>query len=422
MDSSLYSTIIISVLSSAFFSGMEIAFVSANKLQIELAKKQGNLTARAYSSFMKSPSRFITTMLLGNNIALVVFGIAMGDLLEPVFYSFVSNSIIVLLLQTIFSTLVILITAEFLPKAIFQINPNKALAIFAPPVFLVYYIFFPVVTFVNMLSNFVLKYIMRVDPKDAPIRFGMIDLDHLVKEATSSIEDNDEIENEIQIFQNALDFSNLKARECMIPRTEIVAHEIGESVEDLTETFIDTGLSKVLIYRDSIDNIIGYVHSSELFKRPPEIKNILLPISVLPETMPANEVLELLIQQKRSVAVVVDEFGGTSGLLTMEDVVEEIFGDIEDEHDQEELVEIDLGQNRYRFAARLEVDYLNEQYKLDLPEDEDYETLAGYIIHLHESIPDEGEVIKDDNFEFKVLQNSGKKIELVEVKVKSFDD
>lgn len=405
---------------SAFFSGIEIAFVSSNKLKIELDKKLGFWPAKIYSSFIQNEAKFITAMLLGNNIALVIYGIVMGELLEPKIAQYITSDILILLVQTVISTLIILVTAEFLPKVTFRINPNRTLALFAVPVVIVYGVLYVFVSFTLWLSELLMKYILRVETDQTNVAFNLVDLDHYVKEATAE-RDQEELENEIQIFQNALEFGSTKARECMVPRTEIVALENTESIDVLRETFIETGLSKIIIYRDNIDNVIGYVHSYELFKRPDAITKILLPISIVPESMAASEVLELLIKQKRSIAVVVDEFGGTSGLLTIEDVVEEIFGEIEDEHDKEELVEVKLNELEFRFAARLEVDYLNEEYDLNLPESSEYETLGGLIINHYERIPSEGETVNLDYYLLKVEKVSDKRIECVHVSRKSED-
>ncbi len=421
MDISSLFIILITLTLSAFFSGIEIAFVSANKLKIELDKKLGSWPAKVYSYFLQNESKFITTMLLGNNIALVIYGIVMGQLIEPVIGSYIENDVVILLAQTIVSTLLILVTAEFLPKVAFRINPNRTLSIFAVPVVIIYGLLFVFVSFTLWLSELLMKYVLRIETDHTSVAFNLVDLDHYVKEATAE-SDMEELENEIQIFQNALDFGSIKARECMVPRTEIVALEKDDSIEELRDTFVKTGLSKILIYKDNIDNIIGYVHSYELFKKPDAITKILLPISIVPESMPANEVLELLIKQKRSIAVVVDEFGGTSGLLTIEDVVEEIFGEIEDEHDHEELIELKLNEKEYRFAARLEVDYLNEEYDFSLPEGDEYETLGGLIIHLFESIPSEGETISVDGYVLKVEKVSDKRIECVHLRIKSQDN
>lgn len=415
--------ILISLFCSAFFSGMEIAFVSANKLKIELDKKQGDFAARLYSAVLSHQSKFITTLLLGNAAALVVYSTLMGQVLEGPIKAglegvpFLNSSVVVLLAQTIVSTLLILVTAEFIPKAIFRVNPNEKLGLFAPLAFpLIAPLFFVIWLLFFILSVF-LK-LFRVDISESELAFGKIDLDNYLREATSKVEDEDELEHEIQIFQNALDFARVKVRECMIPRTEIVALDLEDSISDLREQFVETGLSKILIYRDNIDNLIGYTHSYELFNRPEAIKKILLPISIVPETMPANEVMELLIKQKRSVAVVVDEFGGTSGMVTMEDVVEEIFGEIEDEHDTENLIEEVMRDGEYLFSARLEIDYLNEKYRLDLPESEDYETLAGLIFHVQEDIPSEGENIHLERFEIVVKEVSENRIDLVKIRQK----
>lgn len=419
MDTNSLLLIIPAIAASAFFSGMEIAFVSANKLKIELSKKQGDLSGKLYSKFMKTPGRFITSMLLGNNIALVVYGIAMGVLLTDLLSDQITSAGLMLVVQTVLSTGIILIFAEFLPKTLFSKNPNGALKLFSAPVVLYYYLMYPVVFVVSSISNFILKYIMRVTTDSAKIRFGMVDLDHLVKEATSSSDDSHDLDTEVQIFQNALDFSNVKTRECMIPRTEIVAFEVNDSVRDLHQKFIETGYSKIIIYRESIDNAIGYVHSSEMFKNPESIKSVTLPVSVVPESMPANELLEMLISKKRSIAIVLDEFGGTAGLVTIEDVIEEIFGDIEDEHDTDELTEQKVNENSFRFSGRLEVDYLNENYNLEIPESEDYETLAGYIISQCESIPEEHEVIDNERFEIKIIKSEAMRIDEVLLKVKT---
>lgn len=421
MDSHPALVILVSVIFSAFFSGIEIAFVSANKMELEVDKSQGMLPAFFYRPF-QTADRFITAMLLGNNISLVIYGLAFGNLFMALVGDSISNSIAQLLIQTIFSTLIILFTAEFLPKALFSINPNRALRVFALPVTITYYILFPLVIIVNSISKGVLKYIMGVEYEEKKLSFSIVDLENYVTESgNSSREDEAEQEKElkVQIFKNALQFRDAKARECMVPRTEIVAVELNTDVNELRHTFVDTGLSKILVYKENIDNIIGYVHSSELFKKPEFIKSILLPISIVPETMPANEVLELLIAQKRSIAVVVDEFGGTSGMLTIEDVVEEIFGEIEDEHDNDEMIETKLSKDTYLFSARQEVDYINEEYKLNLPESEDYETIAGLIFHVHESIPEQGEEIEYSDFKFVIEKVSQKRIELVKLILKS---
>lgn len=410
----------LSLVFSAFFSGMEIAFVSSNKLRIELDKKQGKFPARILSIFVERPSKFIAAMLLGNNIALVVYGLGMAQLIEPSLREYVANDVIVLLVQTIVSTLIILVTAEFLPKTIFHSNPNWWLGLMAVPLMLIWFLLYVPTLITVWLSNLVLR-MLKLEVKEEQPAFGRVDLDNYVKEMTERTEEQEELDAEIQIFQNALEFSKVKARDCMVPRNEIVALDVEDSIDNLREKFIETGLSKILIYRDNIDNIIGYTHSYELFKRPEHIKNILLPISIIPEAITANNILEMFISSSRSVAIVVDEFGGTSGLVTIEDVVEEIFGEIEDEHDVEALPEEQLSEVEFKFSGRLEIDYLNEKYKLSLPESEDYETLAGLILFHLERIPESEDVIEVDSFIFTISEVSDHKIDLVHVVVKPED-
>ncbi|MCE2495968.1 MAG: HlyC/CorC family transporter [Flavobacteriales bacterium] len=417
MISTLIAIVLASILFSAFFSGMEIAYISSNKLQIELQNKQGDFASRLLSHLMTQPSRFIATMLVGNNIALVVYGIFMAQWIEPTLYRFLANDVAVLLIQTLFSTLVILILAEYVPKAIFALYSNQLLRIFALPVLLLYYVLFPVVGLIMGISRFLLKVIFRADANDEKPMFSRIDLDNYVRQHTED-DSRDDVENEVQIFQNALDFGKVKARECMVPRTELVAMEVGDSIEELRKRFIDTGLGKILIYKENLDNIIGYVHSFELFKKPKQIRSILLPLSMVPESMPASEVLNLLIRERKSLAIVLDEFGGTSGLITIEDVIEEIFGEIEDEHDSQDLIEETLSENKYLFSARHEIDYLNEKYKLDLPESEQYETLGGLITHHYESIPEKDEVIVINPFIFTIKSSHNTRIDEVILRVK----
>ncbi len=416
MDNYVWGVILITLILSAFFSGMEIAFVTANKFKIELDTKQGDILSAILSKFLKHPSRFIGAMLVGNNIALVIYGIFMAQILAPIIGSYTGNESLILMVQTIVSTIIILITAEFLPKAIFRINPNSILRFFAIPIGLLYYILLIPMFLIIGLSELILKYVFRMENVTEDLNFGRIDLEHYLRDATDRIdEDKQEMDHEIQIFQNALDFSKVKARECMIPRTEVMALEVEQSIEELRQVFIESGYSKVLIYRDNIDNIIGYVHSFELFKRPESIKSILLPVLIIPQSMSANEILELFITQRKSVAVVVDEFGGTSGILTIEDVMEEIFGEIEDEHDKEELTEEKISSTEYLFSARLEIDYLNDTYKLDLPEGDTYETLAGLIISYHESIPKADTKCIIGAYELTVVKVSENRIELIRI-------
>lgn len=422
MDSYQWGVILSMLVFSAFFSGMEIAFVSANKLKIELDGKQGDFFAKIISNFLKRPSRFIGAMLVGNNIALVVYGIFMAKILEPKIAAFTDSELVILLLQTILSTLIILVTAEFLPKTLFRINPNLMLRFFALPLFIIYWIMFVPMLLVIGISELLIKIFSPQLSSDEDLNFGRIDLEHYLKEGTENSLSQEEVDHEIQIFQNALDFSKVKARECMIPRTEIVALEMEEDLEKLKDKFIETGLSKILIYRDNIDNIIGYTHSFELFKKPESIKSILLPLPIIPMSMQANEILEIFIQQKRSIAVVVDEFGGTAGIVTIEDIIEEIFGEIEDEHDKEVLVETRINEHEFLFAARLEVDYLNDEYNLGLPESDNYETIAGLIIDTFESIPTMNEQIQKDQFVFTVKKVFQNRIDLVHLKVLEQDN
>jgi putative hemolysin len=413
MTSPFILFLLLAMVASALFSGIEIAFVSANRLKIELDKNRGDLTAKLLANFLRQPANFIGAMLLGNNIALVIYSIVMAKFLEPLILGYVSgNEMIVLLIQTIISTMVVLVFAEFLPKTLFRINPNKVLSIAAIPLTIIYYILLPFTYFTVGISNIILR-IFNVDTSESDLAFSKIDLEDFVANIQGSREEGDEVDSEIQIFKNALSFAEVKVKECMVPRTEILALEIESSIEELQQQFIETGLSKILIYRKSIDNIIGYTHSKELFKQPDSIKSILLPVSIVPEVMTANEVLKKLLKERRSVALVVNEFGGTSGILTIEDIIEEIFGEIEDEHDKEELLELVISENVFQFSARVEIDYLNEKYKLNLPESEEYETLGGFLINIHESIPEKGEIISSEGTVFTVNEVSDNKIEII---------
>lgn len=405
--------ILVCLVLSAFFSGMEIAFVSANRFKIEVDKKQGRLSASIIAGLLKQPSRFISTLLVGNNIALVVYGITMAKILEPWIMSYTSSESITLLIQTILSTLLILVTAEFMPKAFFRINPNRMLEVFAVPAKVFYVVLYPLVWVIDRFSRQILATLFKVKLDEEKMTFGRSDLDEYVNEFSSNNDEEETIDSEIQIFRNALNFSDVKVRECMIPRTEITAMEINEDVELLRDKFVDTGLSKILIYRDEIDNIIGYVHALELFQKPKNIKNIIRPISLVPESTKVKDLLKLFGQQHRSVAVVLNEFGGTAGMVTVEDIIEEIFGDIEDEHDKEQQIEEKIGDNQYRLSGRLEIDYINQEFNLDLPESDSYETLAGFIIEHHQSIPSLDEVIRVDKFEFVVSKVDSTRIDEV---------
>ena len=416
MSSVFWIFLLLAMTASALFSGIEIAFVSANRLKIELDKNKGIFSAKILSYFLKQPAKFIGAMLLGNNVALVIYSIVMAKLLEPLIVLHITqHEVFILLFQTIISTLVVLFFAEFLPKALFRINPNKVLTIAAIPLTIIYYILYPFTYITVGISTLILK-MFKVDTSESDLAFSKIDLEDFVANIQEREEAGEEVDSEIQIFKNALGFSEVKVKECMVPRTEIVAMEEKELIADLKQRFIDTGLSKILIYRETIDNIIGYVHSKELFKNPASISAILMPVSIVPEVMLVSKVLKKSLNERRSIAIVVDEFGGTSGILTIEDIIEEIFGEIEDEHDQEGEIEQQLNENTYLFSARIEIDYINEKYKLNLPTAEEYETLGGYIINLHESIPEKDEVITTDDNLFTINEVSGNKIESVTIK------
>ncbi len=414
--------IVVSLLFSAFFSGMEIAFLSANKLKIELDNKQGFFSAKLLSRFLQQPSKFIGSMLVGNNISLVLYGIFMAVWLEPIVLGWGLSGVLSMLVQTIISTLIILFMGEFIPKTLFRINPNSILNIVAIPLQLLYFILWVPMFVMVGLSKLILKYLFKVDTTDQTVSLGRTDLNNYVKEISQTAErQSDEVDHEIQIFQNALDFSKVKARDCMVPRTEIVAIPFDESIDKLRTLFIESGCSKILVYKESIDNIIGYVNSSRLFMHPKSVTEIMVPIIFIPETISAQEVLESFIRENKNLSVVLDEFGGTSGILTIEDIIEEIFGDIEDEHDKEDLLEEVLGEHRFHFAGRLEIDYLNEKYKINLPESDEYETLAGFILHKSEHIPDLNSIIEIDQFIFKVTGVTNVRIESVLVQIKAED-
>ncbi|MBS9462003.1 HlyC/CorC family transporter [Flagellimonas sp. 389] len=425
MDTSLL-IIIFSLLFSAFFSGMEIAFISANKIHIEIEKKQEGFFAKVLTWLTEKPSKFIATMLIGNNIALVIYGLFMGEVLMEWFQSILPSSSgflnalltdFSLLSQTVISTLVILVTAEFLPKVLFQIYSNTLLKIFAIPAYFFYLLFSFISWFVIKVSDFILRVFFKTDGDEVQLAFTKIELGDYITEQMETVEEEDEVDSEIQIFQNALEFSTVKAREVMVPRTEITAVEIDETPKNLTKLFSETGLSKILVYKESIDEIIGYVHSYELFKKPRTIKSILLPVEFVPETMLIQDILNVLTKKRKSIAVVLDEYGGTSGIMTVEDIIEELFGEIEDEHDTTDLHEEQVSENVYKFSARLEVDYINENYKLELPKSDEYETLGGLIMNEIGEIPEQDSEIKIDDFIFHILEVSNTKIDLVSVHV-----
>jgi len=405
---------------------MEIAFISANKIHIEIVKKQDGFLAKVLTRLTKKPSKFIATMLIGNNIALVIYGFFMGELLMNWFTSMgpstnaFLNGLLTnfsLLTQTIISTLIILLTAEFLPKVLFQIYSNSLLKILAFPAYLFYILFSFISDFVIKVSDFILKNFFGTAGDEVQLAFSKVELGDYITEQMETVEEEDEVDSEIQIFQNALEFAAVKAREVMVPRTEITAVELHETPKNLAKLFTETGYSKILVYKDTIDNVIGYIHSYELFKKPKTIKSILLPVEFVPETMLIHDVLNVLTKKRKSIAVVLDEYGGTSGLMTVEDIVEELFGEIEDEHDTTDLIEEQVNETTYKFSARLEVDYLNEQYKIELPEDDEYETLGGLIVNEIGEIPEKDSEIKIVGFLITILEVSSTKIDLVTLQV-----
>jgi CBS domain containing-hemolysin-like protein len=425
MDPGPLLLIVLSLIASAFASGVEIAFITSNKFKLELDKKQRIFGAEIISYFSSRPRMFIATMLIGNNIALVIYGIAMGDLITDTLEQQFNSLFLqlgpygVLTIQTLLSTFVVLIFGEFIPKVLFSINPNRWLNYLAVPIAIWYGVLWIFSVIVTGISQLFLRLFPSGKKHEEAVAFGRIDLDHFLTEATGSIDRSKEFDHEIQIFQNALDFSKVKARDCLVPRNEIVAVEITDNIALLKQRFIETRLSKILVYRENIDHIIGYVHSFELFKKPEHIQHVLRPVIIVPEPMPANEILELFIQKKRSVAVVVDEYGGTAGIITMEDIVEEIFGEIEDEHDKDELSENKeevISEKEFVFSARCEIDYLNDKYQLNLPtNNEEYDTLGGLLLYHLEDIPDEGAVIDVENFNFTVLKVSDTRVEEVKI-------
>ena len=405
---------------SAFFSGMEIAFVSSNKLRFEMDRSERSITSRILSIFFHNPNNFISTMLVGNNIALVVYGILMAELIEQRFLrSLIENDFLIVLIQTIISTLIILVTGEFMPKTLFKINPNFTLNLFAIPAFICYVVLYPISKFASACSGIILRIMgTKVNKEDSDKAFTKVDLDYFIQSSIQDSGDNQELETEVQIFQNALDFSRIKIRDCMVPRTEIVAIEDNASIEELKSLFIESGISKILVYKENIDNIVGYIHSSEMFRKPSDWTQSIRQLPIVPETMNANKLMQLFMQQKRSIAVVVDEFGGTAGIVAMEDLVEQIFGEIEDEHDTQSYVAKSIGNNEYVLSGRLDIEKANELLSLDLPESDDYQTIGGLILHQYQSFPKIYEIISFDKFEFKILKVTATKIELVKLKVK----
>ena len=416
------SIIILCLILSAFFSGMEIAFISSNKIYLEIEKKQDNFLSQILTKLTENPSKFIAAMLIGNNVALVVYGFYMGDLLLKCILTlgFHFSDLTSLLVQTVISTFIVLITAEFFPKVFFQIYANSLIKIFAIPAYLFYRLFYYISTFFIWISDFVLQKFFKTEGDQVQLYFSKIELGNYITEQMNSVEDDEEVDSEIQIFQNALEFSGVKARDIMTPRTEIVDIDLFDSITDLKDLFIETGYSKIMVSQNSVDDIVGYVHSFDLFKKPKTIKSVLMTVEFVPQTILIKDALNLLIKKRKNVAVVLDEYGGTSGIITIEDIVEELFGEIEDEHDsdEEELIEKELGEGRYLFSTRLDVEYLNETYKLGIPEEDSYGTLGGFIVNSTKEIPQKGDEIVIDSYHFVIEEATNKKIELVKLTIK----
>jgi CBS domain containing-hemolysin-like protein len=413
--------IITMLILSAFFSGMEIAYVSSNKIHIELEKRQNDILGRVLGLLTARPSKFIITMLIGNSIALVIYGFAMGDLLSAQiasYYPSLATGFKGLLVQTVISTLVILLTAEFLPKVFFQIYANELLKFFAIPAYIFYLLFSGLSWLCIKISDFFLRIFLKTDGDEIQLTFSKLELGNYITEQMESAQEQKDMDTEIQIFQNALDFGGLKAREVMVPRTEIISVNKEADINDLNKKFVSSGLSKILIHNETVDDVIGYVHSFDLFKNPESISAIQRNVINVPETMLAKDVLSVLIKRHKSIAIVLDEYGGTSGLITVEDIVEELLGEIEDEHDSDQFVDTRLSETEFKFSARLEVDQINENHKLDLPESEHYETLGGLIVNETAGIPKEGDQVDIEGYTFVILETSDNKIDLVHVKIK----
>ena len=408
--------ILICLLLSAFFSGMEIAFVSSNRIYLEIEKLQGSYTSKVLKSITQNPSRFIATMLLGNNVALVVYGIFTGDRILQLFFpetllTGIEPTLIIVFYQTLISTAIILITAEFLPKVFFQLYANLSIKIFATPVAFFYYLFYPITYLIIQFTDIILKYFLKTDSDQVQLSFSKVDLGNFIEEQLESTQDKESLDSEIRIFQNALDFSEVKAKEAMVPRAEIVAVDEDTPIERINKLFIDTGFSKIPVFKKTIDQIFGYVHVFDMMKNPKSLKKILLPLAYVPETMLINDVLKLLTRQQKSISVVIDEYGGISGILTVEDIVEELFGEIEDEYDSVNRLEKKLNRTTFNFSARLEVDYINKKYNMSLPESEFYETLGGLVAFNTGEIPKKGDQIKITPYIMTIKKVSATKIE-----------
>lgn len=415
---SLLVELLIVMAFSAFFSGMEIAFVSSNKLRFEMEKSNMHFSAHILSCFYKHPNTFISTMLVGNNIALVIYGILMANIVNTYILPSSDNGFAQLAVQTVVSTLIILFTGEFIPKTLFKINPNLSLRLFAIPLFVCYIVLYPISEFTSLLSSLILRVFGVKTTKEASDRaFTKVDLDYFVRKSIEEADKPEEIGTEVKIFQNALDFSEVRVRDCYVPRTEIVAVDKHESLDNLKSIFVESGISKIIVYDGNIDNVVGYIHSSEMFRKRENWNDSIQSIPIVPETMPVHKLMKIFMQQKKSIGIVVDEFGGTSGIVTLEDIVEEIFGEIEDEHDTTNLVCKKLSDNEYILSARLEIEKVNETFDLSLPESDDYLTISGLILDKYQGFPKLHEEVQIENYKFKIIKVSATKIELVKLKV-----
>ena len=414
---SLIIGLLISMVFSAFFSGMEIAFVSSNRLLVEMDREKNGPAQKAISIFYRHPNNFVSTMLVGNNIALVIYGILFAQIFDATLFANLNDGARVTA-DTLLSTLVVLFTGEFLPKTIFKSNPNTMLTFFAVPAYICYVLLYPIARFATLLSKGLLRLFgVHMNSTSEGNVFTKVDLDYLVQSSIDNAENQDDIDEEVKIFQNALEFSETKVRDCMVPRTEIEAIEDTNTIEQLKQRFIESGHSKIVVYHEDIDHIIGYIHSSEMFRNPADWTTCVRQMTFVPETMAASKMMHIFLQQKKSLGVVVDEFGGTSGLISLEDIVEEIFGDIEDEHDSTNYVAKQLDNGEYLLSARLVIEKVNEMFDLDLPEGDEYMTVGGLILHEYQSFPKLNEVVKIGHFEFKIIKNTATKIELVRLKV-----
>lgn len=410
--------LLITMAFSAFFSGMEIAFVSVDKLRFEMDRK-GGVSSRILSLFFRNPNDFISTMLVGNNIALVIYGILMAQIIgDNLLAGWITNHFVMVLVQTVISTLIILVTGEFLPKTLFKINPNLALNVCAVPLFICYVVLYPISKFSSGVSYLFLRLFgMKVNKEASAKAFGKVDLDYFVQSSIDNAESEETLDTEVKIFQNALDFSAVKIRDCIVPRTEVVAVALDTSLEELKGRFVESGISKIIVYDGNIDNVVGYIHSSEMFRSPKDWRDYVKEVPIVPETMAAHKLMKLFMQQKKTIAVVVDEFGGTSGIVSLEDLVEEIFGDIEDEHDNTSYICKQIGEHEYVLSARLEIEKVNETFNLELPESDDYLTVGGLILNQYQSFPKLHELVSVGKYQFKIIKVTATKIELVRLKV-----